>query len=46
MFMQALLEFMGELNGNRVQFDPDNLVLTAGATQAYVHGINMLMYLY
>ncbi|XP_072991919.1 1-aminocyclopropane-1-carboxylate synthase 3-like [Typha latifolia] len=33
-FKLALAEFMGEIRGNRVKFDPKNLVLTAGATSA------------
>ncbi|XP_010248312.1 PREDICTED: 1-aminocyclopropane-1-carboxylate synthase 3-like [Nelumbo nucifera] len=33
-FKHALVEFMGELRGNRVSFDPSKLVLTAGATSA------------
>lgn len=32
--MQALVDFMSEIRGNRVRFNPDNLVLTAGATSA------------
>lgn len=32
--MQALAEFMAELRGYKVQFDPSNIVLTAGATSA------------
>lgn len=33
-FKQALVDFMGEIRGNRVSFDPNHLVLTAGATSA------------
>lgn len=32
--MQALVEFMSEVRGNKVTFDPSNLVLSAGATSA------------
>lgn len=32
--MQALVEFMSEVRGNKVTFDPSNLVLAAGATSA------------
>lgn len=32
--MQALVEFMSEIRGNRVSFDPSKVVLTAGATSA------------
>lgn len=31
---QALAEFMAEIRGNRVSFDPNKIVLTAGATSA------------
>lgn len=31
---QALADFMSENRGNRVSFDSNNLVLTAGATSA------------
>ncbi|KAG7031311.1 1-aminocyclopropane-1-carboxylate synthase, partial [Cucurbita argyrosperma subsp. argyrosperma] len=31
---QALAEFMSEIRGNRVTFNPDHIVLTAGATSA------------
>ncbi|RWR77923.1 1-aminocyclopropane-1-carboxylate synthase 8-like protein [Cinnamomum micranthum f. kanehirae] len=33
-FKKALAEFMSEIRGNRVRFDPNKLVLTAGATSA------------
>ncbi|KAK8924026.1 1-aminocyclopropane-1-carboxylate synthase 3 [Platanthera zijinensis] len=33
-FKQALADYMSELRGNRVSFDPKKLVLTAGATSA------------
>ncbi|KAJ0096419.1 hypothetical protein Patl1_28458 [Pistacia atlantica] len=33
-FKQALVDFMSEIRGNKVTFDPSNLVLTAGATSA------------
>ncbi|CAN6450701.1 unnamed protein product [Victoria cruziana] len=33
-FKKALADFMGEIRGNRVKFDPSRLVLTAGATSA------------
>ncbi|XP_052204923.1 1-aminocyclopropane-1-carboxylate synthase 3-like isoform X2 [Diospyros lotus] len=33
-FKNALVEFMAEIRGNRVSFDPKKLVLTAGATSA------------
>ncbi|XP_057971213.1 1-aminocyclopropane-1-carboxylate synthase 3-like [Malania oleifera] len=33
-FKNALVEFMSKQRGNRVTFDPKNLVLTAGATSA------------
>ncbi|XP_042041059.1 1-aminocyclopropane-1-carboxylate synthase 3-like [Salvia splendens] len=33
-FKNALAQFMAEIRGNKVQFDPNNLVLTAGATSA------------
>ncbi|CAA3011423.1 1-aminocyclopropane-1-carboxylate synthase 3-like [Olea europaea subsp. europaea] len=32
--MQALVEFMAEIRGNKVSFDSNKLVLTAGATSA------------
>lgn len=32
--LQALVEFMAEIRGNKVTFNPDNIVLTAGATSA------------
>lgn len=32
--MQAMTKFMSEIRGNRVSFDSNNLVLTAGATSA------------
>lgn len=32
--MQALAEMMSDIRGNKVSFDPNNLVLTAGATSA------------
>lgn len=32
--MQALVDFMSEIRGNKVTFDPSNIVLTAGATSA------------
>lgn len=32
--MQALVQFMSEIRGNRVTFNPNKLVLTAGATSA------------
>lgn len=32
--MQALAEFMSEVRGNKVSFDPEKLVLAAGATSA------------
>lgn len=31
---QALAEFMSEIRGNKVAFDPNHIVLTAGATSA------------
>lgn len=31
---QALAEFMSEIRGNKVRFDPNHIVLTAGATSA------------
>lgn len=31
---QALVDFMAEIRGNRVSFDQDKIVLTAGATSA------------
>ncbi|KAL4644535.1 hypothetical protein ACB092_02G171700 [Castanea dentata] len=33
-FKKALVEFMAEIRGNRVSFDPNHMVLTAGATSA------------
>ncbi|KAJ7944565.1 1-aminocyclopropane-1-carboxylate synthase [Quillaja saponaria] len=33
-FKKALVEFMSEIRGNKVTFDPNHLVLTAGATSA------------
>ncbi|KAL2522462.1 1-aminocyclopropane-1-carboxylate synthase 8 [Forsythia ovata] len=33
-FKNALVEFMAEIRGNKVSFDSNNLVLTAGATSA------------
>lgn len=33
-YMQALAEFMSEIRGNKVSFDPAKLVLAAGATSA------------
>ncbi|KAL5988320.1 1-aminocyclopropane-1-carboxylate synthase 3 [Asimina triloba] len=33
-FKNALAQFMSEIRGNKVSFDPKNLVLTAGATSA------------
>ncbi|PON32398.1 L-threonine-O-3-phosphate decarboxylase [Parasponia andersonii] len=33
-FKKALVEFMSEIRGNKVTFEPDHLVLTAGATSA------------
>eukprot|EP01018_Ginkgo_biloba_P006577 Gb_12852 [translate_table: standard] len=33
-FRNAMANFMEELRGNRVKFDPDRIVLTAGATAA------------
>ncbi|XP_058068917.1 1-aminocyclopropane-1-carboxylate synthase 3-like [Magnolia sinica] len=33
-FKNALAKFMSEIRGNKVRFDPKNLVLTAGATSA------------
>ncbi|KAK9066974.1 hypothetical protein SSX86_014298 [Deinandra increscens subsp. villosa] len=33
-FKSALVNFMSEIRGNAVTFDPNNLVLTAGATSA------------
>ncbi|KAL8250943.1 hypothetical protein R6Q59_034636 [Mikania micrantha] len=33
-FKNALVNFMSEIRGNTVTFDPNNLVLTAGATSA------------
>ncbi|XP_038697703.1 1-aminocyclopropane-1-carboxylate synthase-like [Tripterygium wilfordii] len=33
-FKNALVEFMSEIRGNKVSFDPNKIVLTAGATSA------------
>ncbi|XP_057762365.1 1-aminocyclopropane-1-carboxylate synthase 7-like [Arachis stenosperma] len=33
-FRSAMASFMGEIRGNRAKFDPDRIVLTAGATAA------------
>ncbi|XP_057806823.1 1-aminocyclopropane-1-carboxylate synthase 3-like [Salvia miltiorrhiza] len=33
-FKNALVQFMTEIRGNKVRFDPNNIVLTAGATSA------------
>uniref|UniRef100_A0A7N0ZVZ4 1-aminocyclopropane-1-carboxylate synthase n=2 Tax=Kalanchoe fedtschenkoi TaxID=63787 RepID=A0A7N0ZVZ4_KALFE len=33
-FKRALADFMAQIRGNKVSFEPDNLVLTAGATSA------------
>lgn len=33
-FKNALIDFMSEIRGNKVTFNPSNLVLTAGATSA------------
>ncbi|CAL8164587.1 unnamed protein product [Prunus armeniaca] len=33
-FKKALVDFMAEIRGNKVTFDPNHLVLTAGATSA------------
>ncbi|KAE8675635.1 CMA101 protein [Hibiscus syriacus] len=33
-FKQALVDFMAEIRGNKVTFDTNNIVLTAGATSA------------
>ncbi|XP_042492772.1 1-aminocyclopropane-1-carboxylate synthase 3-like [Macadamia integrifolia] len=33
-FKNAMVEFMAEIRGNKVRFDPKKLVLTAGATSA------------
>ncbi|KAK1383168.1 1-aminocyclopropane-1-carboxylate synthase [Heracleum sosnowskyi] len=33
-FKNALVDFMSEIRGNKVTFNPNNLVLTAGATSA------------
>lgn len=32
--MQAMVQFMSQIRGNKVKFNPNNLVLTAGATSA------------
>jgi len=34
LFLQALVEFMAEIRGNKVRFDQNKIVLTAGATSA------------
>lgn len=34
LFLQAMAEFMEEIRGNRVTFDPKNIVLAAGSTSA------------
>ncbi|CAK8562549.1 unnamed protein product [Lathyrus sativus] len=33
-FKNALVDFMAEIRGNKVTFDPDHIVLTAGSTSA------------
>jgi len=33
-FKKALVDFMAEIRGNKVTFDPNHIVLTAGATSA------------
>lgn len=33
-FKQALVDFMAEIRGNKVTFDPNHIVLTAGSTSA------------
>lgn len=33
-FKKALVDFMSEIRGNKVTFDPNHMVLTAGATSA------------
>ncbi|KAL1333275.1 hypothetical protein HN51_062057 [Arachis hypogaea] len=33
-FKEAMVDFMAEIRGNRVTFDPDHMVLTAGSTSA------------
>ncbi|KAI3958842.1 hypothetical protein MKX01_023518 [Papaver californicum] len=33
-FKKSMVDFMSEIRGNRVSFNPDNLVLTAGSTPA------------
>ncbi|KAK9271134.1 hypothetical protein L1049_026723 [Liquidambar formosana] len=33
-FKNELVEFLAEIRGNKVRFDPNNLVLTAGSTSA------------
>ncbi|KAG4154023.1 hypothetical protein ERO13_D03G031400v2 [Gossypium hirsutum] len=33
-FKKALVDFMAEIRGNKVSFEPNNIVLTAGATSA------------
>lgn len=32
--MQAVAKFMGRARGNKVTFDPDNIVMSGGATGA------------
>ena len=34
MYEQAMASFMEQIRGNKVKFDPDRIVLTAGATAA------------
>ncbi|KAL1316100.1 hypothetical protein AAHE18_15G042400 [Arachis hypogaea] len=34
LFKKALVDFMAEIRGNKVTFDPNHMVLTAGATSA------------
>ena len=34
LLVQAMVEFMSEMRGNKVSFDENKLVLTAGATSA------------
>lgn len=33
-FKKALVDFMSEIRGNKVTFDPNHIVLTAGSTSA------------
>lgn len=33
-FKKALVDFMAEIRGNKVTFDPNHIVLTAGSTSA------------